>query len=68
MKRRMNAIGARRAAFAAVAALAALVAIANPARAIFAVTEPWVRADANGQRADVFMQVRSAFATLRNNS
>ena len=31
------------------AALAALLALAGPAHAVFAVTEPWVRADANGK-------------------
>jgi copper(I)-binding protein len=42
--------------------LAALIALTSPAHAIFAVTEPWVRADANGRNADVFMKLRSTDA------
>ena len=59
MKRRITGGGSRsitRAAFAA------LVAMTSPAHAIFAVTEPWVRADANGQTAEAFMKVRSTDA------
>jgi copper(I)-binding protein len=39
-----------------------LLAPAPAAHAIFSVTEPWVRAEANGRTAEVFMKVRSSDA------
>ena len=50
-----------------VVSLAALIATTNPAYAIFTVTEPWVRADANGRTAEVFMKVRSSVRRICEN-